>query len=513
MTTVELVQIARTRFERVFAALVDPVRSERTVVLLLGAYVVTWTLYAAIAKSSQDIHPDMGEMVAWSREAGMGTPKHPPLAAWLVRAWFDAFPREDWAYYLLALIMPAIALWITWRISARYLPRDKCVVGIALLTLVPFYNLLALKFNANTVLMPLWAATIWWFLRSLETRYAGWAVLAGIGAAAAMLGKYWSIVLLAALGLTALIHPRRSAYFSSLAPLLTLATGMILLTPHIDWLIANQFMTFSYATEMHSGTTAAAARSAVGFIGGSLGYIALPILFFLLAARPGMAAIGDTVWPREPERRILVIAFVAPFLFAILVALLLQVRIDPLWAISAMTLFPVVMLSSPLVTIPRPAAVLAVAGAIVIPLVMVAVSPVIAAVIHREGVTNHASHYRLLAAAVENSWHAHSDKPLRIVGASDNIVNGMAFYFMHQPATFDLFSPADTPWVDDESIRRDGMAMVCPYSEVPCGKMFDGYVAHYHVTAIDRVTLARRYLGTEDAPVEYQIGIIPPAGH
>src|SRR5579862_695428 len=295
MTTVELVQIARTRFERVFAALVDPVRSERTVVLLLGAYVVTWTLYAAIAKSSQDIHPDMGEMVAWSREAGMGTPKHPPLAAWLVRAWFDAFPREDWAYYLLALIMPAIALWITWRISARYLPRDKCVVGIALLTLVPFYNLLALKFNANTVLMPLWAATIWWFLRSLETRYAGWAVLAGIGAAAAMLGKYWSIVLLAALGLTALIHPRRSAYFSSLAPLLTLATGMILLTPHIDWLIANQFMTFSYATEMHSGTTAAAARSAVGFIGGSLGYIALPILFFLLAARPGAPHSRDCV--------------------------------------------------------------------------------------------------------------------------------------------------------------------------------------------------------------------------
>ncbi|HVX92096.1 MAG TPA: hypothetical protein VG985_02620, partial [Xanthobacteraceae bacterium] len=64
-------------------ALTDPRRRERTAFLCLAAYTVLWALYGAIAKSSQDIHFDMGEMVAWSRELDWGTPKHPPLGAWL----------------------------------------------------------------------------------------------------------------------------------------------------------------------------------------------------------------------------------------------------------------------------------------------------------------------------------------------------------------------------------------------------------------------------------------------
>ena len=129
-----------------------------------------WSLYGAIAKGSQDIHFDMGEMVAWSRVVGIGTPKHPPLAAWLVGAWFKVFPHTDWAYYLFAMVLATLALWIAWLLSARYLEAEKRVAGLMLLTLVPFFNFHALKYNANTVLIPLWATTTWWFLRSYETR-------------------------------------------------------------------------------------------------------------------------------------------------------------------------------------------------------------------------------------------------------------------------------------------------------------------------------------------------------
>jgi|SRR5208282_3940880 len=510
MTTTEFVLLARNRFERLFDALVDSARCERTMILVLAGYVATWSLYAAIAKSSQDIHPDMAEMVAWSREIGLGTPKHPPLAAWLVGAWFSVFPRQDWAYYLFAMIPPTAALWITWRISARYLPHDKRVVGIALLTLVPFYNFHALKFNANTVLTPFWAATTWWFLRSFETRRAGWAVLTGVGAAAAMLGKYWSVILLAGLGLAALTDPRRDAYFSSSAPYLTLAIGTILLTPHVDWLIAHHFVTFAYATEAHPAAALTAAWSALSFIGTSLCYVAAAIVLSLFAAQPSVTAIKDTLWPTELDRRILVIAFAAPFLLAACIALVLRIGIDSLWAISAMTLLPVVSLSSPLVTISRPAAVRLLALAIVFPLVMIAISPVVAIIVHRAGVTNDASHYRLIAQAVERAWHANTDKPLRIVGGYSSDVNGIAFYFGNPPSTFDIFSPAQTPWVDDELIRREGMAMVCPEQMNLCVPIMNGFAAYYHAAEAKHVAVARRYFGTDDTPVRYEIVIIPP---
>jgi 4-amino-4-deoxy-L-arabinose transferase-like glycosyltransferase len=505
-----VVWLARNWFERIFVALTDDARSERTMVLLLAGYAAAWSLYASIAKSSQDIHPDMGEMVAWSREVGLGTPKHPPLAPWLVGPWFRVFPREDWAYYLFAMILPTVALWIAWRISARYLPSDKRVVGIAMLTLVPFYNFHALKFNANTVLTPFWAATTWWFLRSFETRRLGWAALAGVGAAATMLGKYWSLILLAGLGITALTDSRRDPYFGSSAPYVTLAVGTILLTPHIDWMIAHHFVTITYATEAHPATSLTAARSAIDFIAGSLCYIAAPIVLSVLAAQPNAAVVRDTLWPVDPDRRRLIVAFAAPFLFAALIAVLLRVEIVPLWAISAMTLLPVVLLSSPLVTISRLAAVRLMALAIVFPLVMIAISPVVATVGRGDSVANHESQYRLIAQAVERAWYAYTAKPLRVVGSIDSLVNGTAFYFVDEPLTFDILNPTGTPWIDGERIERDGIAIVCPESDFFCMQATTYYLAYYRPNDAEDVVIARRHFGTYDKPTPYKIVIIPP---
>ncbi len=153
-------------------ALVDPARRERSVLAALAIYAVLWTIYGTIAKSSQGLHPDMTELIAWSRDLSFGYLKHPPLAAWLVWLWFSVLPVAEWSYYLLAMLMPTLALWIVWRLSADYLDAEKRVVGLALLMLVPFFNFHALKFNVNTVLIPAWAATTLWFLRSYRTRSA-----------------------------------------------------------------------------------------------------------------------------------------------------------------------------------------------------------------------------------------------------------------------------------------------------------------------------------------------------
>ena len=299
---------------------------------------------------------------------------------------------------------------------------------------MPFYNFHAIKFNANTVLTPFWALATWWFLRSFETRRIGWAMLAGIGAAAAMLAKYWSITLLAALGVAALSDPRRTAYFNSPAPYVTLAVGTVLLTPNVYWLTTHAFMPFSYAMEAHSGTSALALFSALIFAGNGLSYAVAAIVFGVLAARPSGAAISDTLWPGDAERRTLVIAFAAPFAFAVLIAVLLTVAIESIWVTPAMTLLPIVLLSSPLVTISHVAAVRLLALAIVFPLFMLAVSPLVALGTHLSDVPNYGSDYRAVAQAVERVWRAHTDKPLRIVGSTD-FVNGIVFIL--QGPTFD----------------------------------------------------------------------------
>ena len=489
----------------------NPAHQERTVLALLAAYAVVWSVYGAIAKSSQDIHFDMGEMVAWSREVTLGTPKHPPLPAWVVQAWFSVFPLADWSYYLFATLLATAALWFAWKASAPYLGGEKRFIGLALLTMVPFYNFHALKFNANTVMTPLWALTTWWFLRSYETRKPTYAVLAGLAAAAAMLGKYWAIILLLGLALAALADERRSLYLRSAAPWLTVAAGTVGLAPHLAWLYAHDFKPFDYAMDSHAATAWAGLISGLGYVVGSLGYVAAPLAIAVVAARPTWSAIADTVWPREPPRRLVLLAFVLPLVLPIAAAVAAREEIVSLWSIGSMTLFPVVALSSAQVTIPRVMARRILALAIAFPLVAAVLSPAIAFVIHRRGVPNYSAHYSLIARAADAVWHETTDQPLRLIGSYDNLLYGALIYFPERPSTLEIINPEVTPWADEARVAREGIALFCPVELTPCVAAMNARAAKGPIGKRVEVELSRTYFGVADMPVRYVIVTIPPA--
>ena len=103
------------------------------------------------------------------------------------------------SYILLAVVTVALGIFLVIELSAEWLGREKLAAVPFLLAAIPFYNFLGLKFDQNSALIPLWALATWAFVRSLERRHLGWAALAGIAAAAAMLVKYWSAFLLLAL--------------------------------------------------------------------------------------------------------------------------------------------------------------------------------------------------------------------------------------------------------------------------------------------------------------------------
>ena len=166
-----------------------------------------------------------------------------------------------------------------------------------------------------------------------------------------------------------------------------------------------------------------------------------PSLIALAAARPTCGAVADTLWPREPERRLVLLAFALPLLLPIAAAVVAREEIVSLWSIGSMTLLPVVLLSSAQVTIARTELRRILVLAIAVPVVMAAVSPVIAIVIHRRGVPNYATHYRLVAQAVEKVWRETTGEPLRLIGSYDNLLYGTLFYFPQRPSTFEIMNP------------------------------------------------------------------------
>jgi 4-amino-4-deoxy-L-arabinose transferase-like glycosyltransferase len=496
---------------RLLDALSDPKRRDRAVVLVLAAYCVAWTFYAVVSKASQDIHFDMGEMVAWSRDIGFGTPKHPPLPAWLVGAWFAIFPLAEWAYYLLAMVVAAAALWVAWAAAAAYLAPDKRAISLALLMLVPFFNFHALKYNANSAMMPWWALTTWLFLRSFETRGLGLAAFAGVAAAAAMLTKYWSIVLIAALAIAALCDPRRRPYFASAAPYVTMVVGATALAPHVVWLYAHDFVPFRYALETHPASLAEALLSGVGYVAGALGYVAAPVLLVGWAARPRVAAVAEALWPDTPQRRLVAIAFVLPLLLPALLAVVTAEKAVSLWSIASMTLLPVVLLSSPQVVIPRRAAIAILGIAVAAPVLAIAAAPVVAVATHLVGLPNYAAHYRLVAQAADKVWRETTPDKLRLVGSYNNLLYGTVFYFADRPSAYEIVSPDVTPWVNDARLARDGILLYCPVAELLCMNALAPRTTDAREARRVEVEISRRFLGLSGRPTRYAIVAVPPA--
>jgi 4-amino-4-deoxy-L-arabinose transferase-like glycosyltransferase len=486
--------------------LADPARRERTIVVSLALYVLLWTAYGTVAKSAQGLHPDMTEIIAWSRDLSFGYLKHPPLAAWLVWLWFSVFPIADWSYYLLAMLMPAITLWIVWRMSADYLDANKRIVAVALLTFIPFFNFHALKFNVNTVLLPLWAATTWFFLRSVRTHGAAWAALAGVAAAGAMLGKYWSVFLLAGLALAALIDRRRLDYLRSLAPWVTTAAGVIVLAPHLIWLMRHDFDPFSYAMFIHGAKPFGTAFArALGYLAGACGYVAIPVIIVLAVARPSAKTLADIAWPQETERRLAAAAFWGPLLLPALGATLVGAEIISLWSMPAFSLFPVLLLSSPAVTMRAIDTRRILTGVVALPLVMLAVSPVIAIIGQRAGPSPAAAQGRLLTKEVERLWHQATPLSLRYIGGKADLASAVSTYAVDQPRLLQA-----RPQINEAELfelLKSGGAFICFAEDEFCRRI----VAEYgQPLQYQQIELRRDYLGVPGRPQWYVVMIMLP---
>ena len=499
-----------TPADRLVAALTNPARRNRVMLAVIACYVVLWTFYGVVAKSGQDLHVDMTELVAWSREPALGYWKHPPLGAWVTMVWFAAFPATDWSYYLFAMVVIGVALSAAWHLLGRVLDDEKRVIGIAMLMFIPFFNFHALKFNVNTILIPLWAVTILFFLRSFEHRRKTEAALAGLLAAACMLGKYWSIFLLLGLGLAALADSRRAAYFGSSAPWITTAVGTLALVPHLIWLVADEFSPFSYALSIHGRSTFFdILRASALYLAGAAGYAAPAIVVALAATRPNSPAFGDTLAPATSDRRLVAIAFWMPLLIPAIAAPLLGFGINSLWTMAGWVLLPVVLLSSPFVSVTRIAATRIVFIAILFPFVALAASPLIAYAIHKNrGVTQYSAHLKLLTERVGHYWRLTTDRPLLFVGGDATLVYGTAFYLPGRPSTYPELDRRAARWIDEKEVKRKGIALLCPAEFTNCveksvtfagnaGRRFD-------------FQLTRSYFGIVGPTATYVIVIAPP---
>jgi 4-amino-4-deoxy-L-arabinose transferase-like glycosyltransferase len=494
--------------------LCDPKRQRCTVLALVCAYAAVWLLYGVIAKSSQGINADMAEMAIWARQPALGYPKHPPLLPYLLRAWFSVFPATDWAFMLLAAISFSAGIYLAFELCGLWLAREKQAAVPFLFAAIPFYNFIGLKFDQNSALIPLWALTIFGFMHTLETRKTAWSILTGLAGAAAMLTKYWSGFLIAALALTSILDRRREAYWHSAAPWLSAAVFVLAVLPHVIWLVREKFPPLNWvAMRRVTHSVGEYLGSATEYTLGTVGYSAMALILVSILIRPTVKAVRDSWFVVEPVRLPATLLFWTPLLLPLAVAVVTKTNLLSLWNEPSLNLLPVMLLASPLIVASRLAVARLAAIVTTLTLAVAALSPLVAAAAFRRGVENNASYTQLAAAAIERQWSETTNAPLRLIGGRFPLVNPTAFYASARPSSFTDFSTYFSPWVNDVRIAHDGMAIICTADDTWCLGQIDHYLASSNPPGQrSDVTLTPHWLGLAGEPKHFVIAAIPPRG-
>lgn len=466
-------------------------REAALLALLLVGFALAWFVFDLVSLGPLDAHFDLGEMSIWAQHFAFGY-KHPPLSGWVFSLWFSVFPRAPWAAHLLAVATITLTLAITWRLLRDHLDFNRALLGIASLVLVPLYTFQTIKFNANLVMMPFWAAALLFYLRARRNLNARDAALAGACLGFAFLGKYWAIYLVAAMLATSFIGASAGTFWRSRAPYAMAAAALIVVAPHLVWLLTargSDTDSFLLALKSTDSFRADVLRSLMFWIG-SVADVIGPLLIFA-ALRPSPAAFKDTVMPQEEGRKLALVLLAVPLILPALTNLALPHRLTALWTFPNWALLPVILFSSPLLSVPPLAALRGVLIAIIVTVGTVIASPFIG-VQNLHNRDQHRQHAQQLAEEIGKL----SDRPVEYLSGDGDITKSL-FFPLPSARPLQASPPAEAR-----------LAIVCVTSDTVCQSQGDALTqSGWTGGPWSDVTLTRSFLGFAGPAMSYRIRI------
>jgi hypothetical protein len=478
--------------------------------IFLGCYVVVWTLYPTISRPNLDTHADMVENLMWGQEFRAGYYKHPPLFAWVTRAWFTLFARTDWAYFLLSALNTALAFAGTWSLIGLFDRSPRRLASVLFLGLMPLYTFLAIKFNANSVLLAVWPWLGWAMVRAVRSQKAVDGALLGALAALSLLGKYYSGVFLLALFLASFrIEPWRR-FYASWAFWAAGVVFLAVLAPHALWLLSYEWQPIAYIDDFAAKSPADLIVKLLNFVFAQLAYH-LPALLATAAALTADRTTFFYFWRSDgtvKEREALLILGTVPFLATLLASLASGTALSAVWGIPLWFLSGFLVLSAPRQARAKlRASILIVIVAVGYAACLLA-SPLVRILTFKAGYVVAVDPRREVSRTVERLWRETTAAPLAVVGGSRNLAPSMAFYAATRPSVFTPLDFAFAPWVTRERIEREGIAVVCYATDTPCldadQKLFGGR------GVVHRIWVAKTTWGMHGPSKEVVVRVLLP---
>jgi len=237
---------------------------------------------------------DVIEALVYGREWQLGYDKLPPLPWWLIAAAYQLFGTDAAIYALgqIAVIVAFVAVWLTAR---PLIGATGALAAILLTDGMHYFNISAAKFNHNVSELPFWALAGFAFYAGLRHgRLRHWMLL-GLALGLAWWAKYFMVILAAPLALFLLLDRDARQRLAGPGPWIAAAVALIVMAPHLIWLVQNDFLPFSYAE-----ARAAAPRGGLDYLLNPALYVAGQAYFLI----PTLLIAVPLWWPpsKTPPR-------------------------------------------------------------------------------------------------------------------------------------------------------------------------------------------------------------------
>ena len=254
--------------------------------IFLVSHLTIWTLIPYF--SNINLPLDTIEHLAWASNLDWGFDKHPPLVAFILAIFYQIFSNQDWAYYLLSQIFVVSTFYIVWIFSKEFFKNDLySLISVLLLEGLFFYNFTTPEFNVNICQLPFWALTVFYFWRSIKDNEIKNWILLGLFAGLGFLSKYLFAYLLMSLAafLIYILFRKRNLKINIV---ISVITFLIIISPHIFWLIKNDFVSILYALKRTGLETTNLKNHFINpliFLGKQIGVLFPLFLIFLMSLK------------------------------------------------------------------------------------------------------------------------------------------------------------------------------------------------------------------------------------
>lgn len=480
------------------------------IALVLAVFVAALTIIATATSGYFDtLHHDMTEAWSWGREFQLSYDKHPPLFAWIAGAWFKIFPRNSFFFFLLASLVAATGLLGVAVAARKIVPRVNPAVPVLLLMLTPGFTLFALRYNANSVLLLTWPWALAVVASALDRPTALKGIALGAILALAMLTKYFSVVLVIVCIVAAILHPNRATVWRSPAPYLAALTGMVVLTPHILWLLSAEKTPIAYALSIQKDYSTLLPGLRNGVLGLASQVVLIVGAVALANIRTATDWRGVVAAALSPRNAWVTWLALGPSVVAMVLAIANHVPHSTLYLIPAFSFLPLALFLASGATI---SATVAARTAKAVAAIWLSAAVVQGAMlVHRLGTgLPEADPGYDLAALANETWSSKIKLPLKVVCGDGPISNAVAFYSPSAPSTWRCYNPVETPWITARMLHDDGFLIVCEKGHPACMRALDKhrpqaiYVGEHQSRRSGRMLPARN--------LDLMVLVAPPAG-